>query len=146
MVLMPTGGGKSLCYQIPSILREGTGIVVSPLIALMSDQVAALEAVGIRAAFLNSSLDFQEAQAVEQQLLAGEIDLLYMAPERLILPRTSTCCAGLRSPFSQSMRHTASPSGATISAPIIWVCLCWRTRSRTSSDCIDGHGHPQHAP
>ena len=88
VVLMPTGGGKSLCYQIPSILREGTGIVVSPLIALMSDQVAALEAVGIRAAFLNSSLDFQEAQAVEQQLLAGEIDLLYMAPERLILPRT----------------------------------------------------------
>ena len=88
VVLMPTGGGKSLCYQIPSILREGTGIVVSPLIALMSDQVAALEAVGIRAAFLNSSLDFQQAQAVEQQLLAGDIDLLYMAPERLILPRT----------------------------------------------------------
>ncbi|GAA4506498.1 DNA helicase RecQ [Brevibacterium yomogidense] len=88
VVLMPTGGGKSLCYQIPSILREGTGIVVSPLIALMSDQVAALEAVGIRAAYLNSTLEPHEAQAVEQSLLAGDIDLLYMAPERLVLPRT----------------------------------------------------------
>src|SRR5690606_26180746 len=88
VVLMPTGGGKSLCYQIPALLREGTGIVISPLIALMSDQVAALEAVGIRAAFLNSTLDPHEAQAVEQQLLAGELDLLYMAPERLVLPRT----------------------------------------------------------
>ena len=88
VVLMPTGGGKSLCYQIPALLREGTGIVVSPLIALMADQVAALEGVGIRAAYLNSSLEAHEAQAVEQQLLAGELDLLYMAPERLVLPRT----------------------------------------------------------
>ncbi|WP_145011203.1 DNA helicase RecQ [Kocuria salsicia] len=88
VVLMPTGGGKSLCYQIPAILRQGTGIVVSPLIALMSDQVAALEAVGIRAAYLNSTLEPYEAQEVERQLLAGDIDLLYMAPERLILPRT----------------------------------------------------------
>ena len=88
VVLMPTGGGKSLCYQIPALLREGTGIVVSPLIALMADQVAALEAVGIRAAYLNSTLEMHEAQAVEQQLLAGELDLLYMAPERLVLPRT----------------------------------------------------------
>src|SRR5690625_4916277 len=88
VVLMPTGGGKSLCYQIPALLRPGTGIVVSPLIALMADQVAALEAVGIRAAYLNSTLERHEAQAVEQQLLAGELDLLYMAPERLVLPRT----------------------------------------------------------
>ena len=88
VVLMPTGGGKSLCYQIPSLLRPGTGIVVSPLIALMADQVAALEGVGIRAAFLNSTLEMHEAQAVEQQLIAGELDLLYMAPERLVLPRT----------------------------------------------------------
>ena len=88
VVLMPTGGGKSLCYQIPAILREGTGVVVSPLIALMADQVAALEAVGIRAAFLNSTLEPYEAQEVERQLGAGEIDLLYLAPERLILPRT----------------------------------------------------------
>src|SRR5699024_4768105 len=82
------GGGKSLCYQIPALLRPGTGIVVSPLIALMADQVAALEAIGIRAAYLNSTLERHEAQAVEQQLLAGELDLLYMAPERLVLPRT----------------------------------------------------------
>ncbi|KHE74154.1 ATP-dependent DNA helicase RecQ [Kocuria marina] len=88
VVLMPTGGGKSLCYQIPSLIREGTGIVVSPLVALMADQVAALEAVGIRAAYLNSTLEPYEAQAVEQRLLAGELDLLYMAPERLVLPRT----------------------------------------------------------
>ncbi len=88
VVLMPTGGGKSLCYQIPALLRPGTGIVVSPLIALMADQVAALEAIGIRAAYLNSTLERHEAQAVEQQLLAGELDLLYMAPERLVLPRT----------------------------------------------------------
>ena len=88
VVLMPTGGGKSLCYQIPAILREGTGVVVSPLIALMADQVAALEAVGVRAAYLNSTLEPYEAQEVERQLLAGEFDLVYMAPERLILPRT----------------------------------------------------------
>ena len=88
VVLMPTGGGKSLCYQIPALLRDGTGVVVSPLIALMADQVAALEAVGIRAAYLNSTLEPYEAQEVERQLLTGDIDLLYMAPERLILPRT----------------------------------------------------------
>lgn len=88
VVLMPTGGGKSLCYQIPALLRDGTGVVVSPLIALMADQVAALEAVGIRAAYLNSTLEPYEAQEVERQLLTGDIDLLYMAPERLILSRT----------------------------------------------------------
>lgn len=88
VVLMPTGGGKSLCYQIPALLRPGTGIVVSPLIALMADQVAALEGNGIRAAYLNSSQDLDEARAVESQLLAGELDLLYLAPERLVLPRT----------------------------------------------------------
>ncbi|MGO2035407.1 MAG: DNA helicase RecQ [Brevibacterium sp.] len=88
VVLMPTGGGKSLCYQIPSLVRAGTGIVISPLIALMADQVAALDNLGVRAAYLNSSLDFEEAQNVENALLAGELDLLYLAPERLVLPRT----------------------------------------------------------
>ncbi|CBA16739.1 DNA helicase RecQ [Xanthomonas albilineans] len=87
LVLMPTGGGKSLCYQIPSLLREGTGIVVSPLIALMQDQVEALHQVGVRAEYLNSTLDAERAQHVERALLAGELDLLYVAPERLLTPR-----------------------------------------------------------
>ena len=87
LVLMPTGGGKSLCYQIPSLLRAGTGIVVSPLIALMQDQVAALTQAGVRAAVLNSTLDLAQVRAVEKALLAGELDLLYVAPERLTTPR-----------------------------------------------------------
>ncbi len=87
LVLMPTGGGKSLCYQIPALLRAGTGVVVSPLIALMQDQVAALTQVGVRAAFLNSSLDAEQARSVERALIAGELDLLYVAPERLTTPR-----------------------------------------------------------
>jgi ATP-dependent DNA helicase RecQ len=87
LVLMPTGGGKSLCYQLPSLLREGCGIVVSPLIALMRDQVAGLLEAGVKAAVLNSTLSFDEANAVEQRLLAGDLDLLYVAPERLLTPR-----------------------------------------------------------
>ena len=87
LVLMPTGGGKSLCYQLPALLRDGTGIVVSPLIALMQDQVEALRQLGVRAAFLNSSLDAGTAAQVERELLDGELDLLYVAPERLLTPR-----------------------------------------------------------
>ena len=87
LVLMPTGGGKSLCYQLPSLLREGCGIVVSPLIALMRDQVAGLLESGVKAAVLNSTLSYEEATAVEQRLLAGDLDLLYVAPERLLTPR-----------------------------------------------------------
>ncbi|RFA11334.1 DNA helicase RecQ [Subtercola boreus] len=83
VVLMPTGGGKSLCYQIPALLREGTGVVVSPLIALMQDQVDALNAVGLQAAYLNSTQDARERERVETAYLAGELDLLYVAPERL---------------------------------------------------------------
>jgi len=87
LVLMPTGGGKSLCYQLPSLLREGCGIVVSPLIALMRDQVAGLEEAGVNAAALNSSLSFEAASEVERRLIAGDLDLLYVAPERLLTPR-----------------------------------------------------------
>ncbi|MDH5833087.1 DNA helicase RecQ [Luteimonas kalidii] len=87
LVLMPTGGGKSLCYQLPALLREGTAIIVSPLIALMQDQVDALCQLGVRAACLNSTLDAAQAQSVERQLLDGTLDLLYVAPERLLTPR-----------------------------------------------------------
>ncbi len=88
LVLMPTGGGKSLCYQIPALIRPGVGIVISPLIALMQDQVSALLQLGVKAAFLNSTLALEEARRIEQQLLNGELDLLYIAPERLTSSRT----------------------------------------------------------
>ncbi|GHE87703.1 ATP-dependent DNA helicase RecQ [Streptomyces longispororuber] len=88
VVLMPTGGGKSLCYQIPALVRPGTGVVVSPLIALMQDQVDALRALGVRAGFMNSTQDFDERRVVEAELLAGELDVLYLAPERLRLDTT----------------------------------------------------------
>src|SRR5258707_591213 len=87
LVLMPTGGGKSLCYQLPSLLRKGCGIVVSPLIALMRDQVAGLIEAGVNAAVLNSTPSFEEASDVERRLIAGDLDLLYVAPERLLTPR-----------------------------------------------------------
>ena len=89
LVLMPTGGGKSLCYQIPALVREGTGIVISPLIALMQDQVDALAALGVRAAFLNSTQGGEERARVERAYVAGELDLLYLAPERLTVPATA---------------------------------------------------------
>ena len=83
LVIMPTGGGKSLCYQIPAMVRHGVAIVVSPLIALMKDQVDALAQNGVRASYLNSSLSWEEVQTIEQALLHNELDLLYVAPERL---------------------------------------------------------------
>ena len=83
LVLMPTGGGKSLCYQVPALVRPGTGVVISPLIALMQDQVEALRALGVRAGFLNSSLSWDERRMVEAEFVNGELDLLYLAPERL---------------------------------------------------------------
>jgi ATP-dependent DNA helicase RecQ len=88
LVLMPTGGGKSLCYQIPALVRPGVGVVVSPLIALMQDQVDALRNVGVRAGFLNSTQDYQARQEVESAFLNGELDLLYLAPERLSVEST----------------------------------------------------------
>ncbi len=87
LVLMPTGSGKSLCYQIPALMRPGVCVVISPLIALMHDQVAALSELGVRAAYLNSTLSAAEASAVERQVHAGEIDLVYVAPERLLTER-----------------------------------------------------------
>ena len=96
LVVMPTGGGKSLCYQIPALLRAGVAIVVSPLIALMQDQVDALRQAGVRAGYLNSTLTFGEVRAIEDDARAGRLDLLYVAPERLMGERTLALLGGLR--------------------------------------------------
>ena len=96
LVLMPTGGGKSLCYQIPAIVREGVGVVVSPLIALMRDQVEGLRQTGVRAAYLNSTLSYREALEVEAAMEKGQLDLLYIAPERLFGARTLALLGRIR--------------------------------------------------
>lgn len=96
LVVMPTGGGKSLCYQIPGLVRPGLAVVVSPLIALMQDQVSALNALGVSAAFLNSTLELDRVRAIEQALQAGKIDVLYIAPERLVQERTQQLFSQLR--------------------------------------------------
>ena len=90
LVIMPTGGGKSLCYQIPAMLREGTGLVISPLIALMQDQVTALRELGIEAEFLNSSQSSDERREVMTKLRQGKLQLLYVAPERLVTAHTKS--------------------------------------------------------
>ena len=115
LVLMPTGGGKSLCYQIPAMVRAGTGIVVSPLIALMQDQVDALLQFGVKAAFLNSSLDYRTAGMIEQDLLDGKLDLLYVAPERLLTQPFLICLPKLTLPCLLLMKHIVCRSGDMIS-------------------------------
>lgn len=131
LVLMSTGSGKSLCYQIPALVRDGVGVVVSPLIALMQDQVDALRALGVRAGFLNSTQHPEDRRLVESAFLDGELDLLYLAPERLRLETTLELLDRGRISLFAIDERTASRSGGTTSG---------RTTSR--SRCCTSAGRP----
>ncbi len=127
LALMPTGAGKSVCFQIPALVREGVGVVISPLIALMKDQVDALLKLGIKAAFLNSTLPEGQVKKIEQRLLEGDIDLLYISPERLAVPRTLSLLANLNiSLFAIDEAHCVAQWGHDFRSDYLKVNLLWK--------------------
>ena len=147
VVLMPTGGGKSLCYQIPSLVRPGTGIVVSPLIALMQDQVDALRALGVRAGFVNSTQDFDERRVVEAEFLAGELDLLYLgagaAAARLDAgPAVARQDRGVR----DRRGALRVPVGPRLPPRLSGPLAARRALAGRPADRAHGHGHARDAP
>ena len=121
LVIMPTGSGKSLCYQLPALKFDGLTIVISPLIALMKDQVDTLQANGIAAVFLNSTLSSAEIAAIQQRAQKGEIKILYLAPERLALPHFRDFLKTLPSACWPSTKPTVSPNGGTIFGQITGI-------------------------
>ena len=119
LAVFPTGGGKSLCYQLPALTFDGLTLVVSPLIALMKDQVESLVGLGIAAARLDSTIEYAEVREIYDRMFRGELKLVYVAPERLGNEGFLKRLKNARSPFSRLMKHTASPNGDTTSAPTI---------------------------
>ena len=140
LVLMPTGGGKSLCYQIPGMVREGLTIVVSPLIALMQDQVSALQQLGIRAAYINSSLSREQYSQVIRQIHDQQLDLLYVAPERLLQENTLQRLIGVPiALIAIDEAHCVSQWGARFSSRLSWFTRAWTSISWCPETCVNSN-------